>query len=177
LEAAWKNLKMAALTENVKLRIVQALACFDTPSQAAKAIKEEFGLPVTPQQCEAYDPNKRSGNRLSDKYRQIFAETRKTFLEDTSLIGVSHRAVRLRTLQRMIDKAELLGNMALAAQLLEQVAKETGDAYTNRHKLEHTGRDGGPIKTQPVPVDLTDMTDEELAVLERLAAKSGADQG
>lgn len=168
---------MAALPENVKLRIVQALACFDTPSQASKAIKAEFGLAVSPQQCEAYDPHKRTGNRLSEKYRLIFAETRKTFLEDTSLIGVSHRAVRLRTLQRMIERAESQGNLVLTAQLLEQVAKETGDAYTNRHKLEHTGKDGGPIKTQPVPVDLSDLTDEELAVLERLATKSGADQG
>ncbi|CAG4889383.1 DUF2280 domain-containing protein [Paraburkholderia gardini] len=168
---------MAALAENVKLRIVQALACFDTPSQVAKDIKAEFGLVVSPQQCELYDPNKRAGQKLSERYRQIFIETRKTFLEDTSLIGVSHRAVRLRTLQRLIDRAETQGNINMVAQLLEQVAKETGDAYTNRHKLEHTGKDGGPIKTQPVPVDLSDLTDEELAVLERLAAKSDADQG
>jgi hypothetical protein len=168
---------MAALADNVKLRIVQALACFDTPSQAAKMVKAEFGLDVSPQQCEAYDPNKRIGQKLSERYRQIFAETRKTFLEDTSTIGVSHRAVRLRTLQRLIDRAESQGNIGMVSQLLEQVAKETGDAYTNRHKLEHTGKDGGPIKTQPVPVDLSDLTDEELAVLERLATKSGADQG
>jgi hypothetical protein len=168
---------MAALPENIKLRIVQALACFDTPSQVAKEIKAEFGVVVSPQQCELYDPNKRAGQRLSEKYRQIFTETRKTFLEDTSLIGVSHRAVRLRTLQRMIERAESQGNLSLTAQLLEQVAKETGDAYTNRHKLEHTGKDGGPIKTQPVPVDLSDLTDEELAVLERLAAQSGANPG
>ncbi|MDN7490581.1 DUF2280 domain-containing protein [Burkholderia sp. AU45274] len=168
---------MAALAENVKLRIVQALACFDTPSQVAKEIKAEFGLDVAPQQCEAYDPNKRAGQRLSDKYRAIFEETRKTFLEDTSLIGVSHRAVRLRTLQRMIDKCEAQGNVGMVAQLLEQVAKETGDAYTNRHRLEHTGKDGGPIKSQKAPVDLSDLTDEELEVLERLSAKSGPDQG
>lgn len=168
---------MAALPENVKLRVVQGLACFDTPTQVAKDIKAEFALLVTPQQCELYDPNKRAGNKLSEKYRLIFAETRKTFLEDTSLIGVSHRAVRLRTLQRMIERTESQGNLALTAQLLEQVAKETGDAYTNRHKLEHTGKDGGPIKTQPVPVDLTGLTDNELEVLERLAAQSGADQG
>jgi hypothetical protein len=168
---------MAALAENVKLRIVQALACFDTPSQVAKEIKAEFGLDVSPQQCEAYDPNKRVGQKLSEKFRLIFAETRKTFLEDTSTIGVSHRAVRLRTLQRLIDRAESQGNIGMVSQLLEQVAKETGDAYTNRHKLEHTGKDGGPIKTQPVPVDLTGLTDHDLEVLERLAAQSGANQG
>lgn len=147
---------MAALPENIKLRIVQALACFDTPSQAAKAIKAEFGLDVSPQQCEAYDPHKRTGNRLSEKYRQIFAETRKTFLEDTSLIGVSHRAVRLRTLQRLIDKAESQGNIGLVSQLLEQVAKETGDAYTNRQKVS--------VNATVERREPRELTDEELAV-------------
>lgn len=167
---------MSALPEHIKLQIVQALACFDTPSQVAKAVNAEFGLTVSPQQCERYDPTKRAGAALSKKYREIFAETRKTFLEDTSTIGVSHRAVRLRTLQRLIDRAESQGNIGMVSQLLEQVAKETGDAYTNRHKLEHTGKDGGPIKTQPVPVDLTGLTDHDLEVLERLAAHSGANQ-
>jgi hypothetical protein len=149
---------MAALPENVKLRIVQALACFDTPTQASKDVKAEFGLSVAPQQCEAYDPNKRAGQRLSEKYRTIFAETRKTFLEDTSLIGVSHRAVRLRTLQRMIDKCELSGNVAMVAQLLEQVAKETGGAFTNKQKVEMNA-------SVAVTKNPQDMTDEELAAI------------
>ena len=168
---------MAALPENLKLAVVQALACFDTPSQVAKAINAEYGVLVTPQQCERYDPTKRAGSTLGEKYRLIFAETRKTFLEDTSTIGVSHKAVRLRTLQRMIATAENMGNLAMTAQLLEQVAKETGDAYTNRHRLEHTGQGGGPIKTQSLPVDLSALTDEELRILERLASKSEGDPG
>lgn len=147
---------MAALAENVKLRIVQALACFDTPSQAAKMVKAEFGLDVSPQQCEAYDPNKRIGQKLSEKFRLIFAETRKTFLEDTSLIGVSHRAVRLRTLQRLIDKAETQGNISMVAQLLEQVAKETGDSYTNRQKVS--------VNATVERREPRELTDEELAV-------------
>lgn len=147
---------MAALAENVKLRIVQALACFDTPSQVAKDIKAEFGIVVSPQQCELYDPNKRAGQKLSEKYRQIFAETRKTFLEDTSLIGVSHRAVRLRTLQRLIDKAETQGNISMVAQLLEQVAKEAGDSYTNRQKVS--------VNATVERREPRELTDEELAV-------------
>lgn len=35
---------MATLKDNVKLFIVQALACFDTPSQVVEAVKQEFGL-------------------------------------------------------------------------------------------------------------------------------------
>lgn len=147
---------MAALPEHIKLHIVQALACFDTPSQAAKNVNAEFSVIVSPQQCERYDPNKRAGSSLSEKYRLIFAETRKAFLEDTSLIGVSHRAVRLRTLQRMIERCEQQGNMALTAQLLEQVAKETGDSYTNRQRVN--------VNATVTSREPSELTDEELAL-------------
>jgi hypothetical protein len=168
---------MATLTDDVKTFIVQALACFDTPQQVSESVGQEFGLKIDRMQAASYDPTKRTTRNLGKKWRELFDATRDRFLKDTSQIGVSHRSVRLRTLQRLVEKCERQGNVAMTAQLLEQVAKETGDAYTNRHKLEHTGKDGGPIKTQPVPVDLSDLTDEELAVLERLAAQSGADQG
>src|SRR5690606_32913826 len=51
-------------------------------------------------------PNKRAGRDLAKRWRAIFEETRKAFLEDTSKIGISHRAVRLRALQRIAEKAE-----------------------------------------------------------------------
>ncbi|ADE12152.1 DUF2280 domain-containing protein [Sideroxydans lithotrophicus] len=152
---------MAALSDDVKRRIVQDLACFDTPSQVAKAIKAEFGLIVPLQQVEAYQPGKTAAAKLSKRWLTIFEETRKAFLEDTSQVAISHRAVRLRALNRMAAKAEDKGNMALAAQLLEQAAKEVGESYTNRFKHELTGKDGGPIETRKSK----DLTDEELAAI------------
>lgn len=136
------------LTDEVKTFIVQALACFDSPSTVAAAAIKELDVSVTRQQVEKYDPTKRAGQSLSAKWRALFHETRRAFLEDTATIAISHRAVRLRALQRMAEKAEDRGNMPLAASLLEQAAKEVGEAYTNRQKLEHTGRDGGPIQTE-----------------------------
>ncbi|WP_175984590.1 DUF2280 domain-containing protein [Burkholderia stabilis] len=136
---------MAALPEHIKLYVVQSLACFDTISRVAKAVREEFGVEVSPQQCERYDPTKRAGSTLSKKYREIFERTREEFLQDTSRIGVAHRAVRLRKLDQAVGLAEQRGNIPLMAQLLEQAAKEAGDAFTNRHRLEHTGKEGGPI--------------------------------
>lgn len=44
----------------------------------------------------------------------------------------------------MADKAKGSGNLVLAATLLEQAAKEMGNAYTNRREL--TGPAGGPIE-------------------------------
>jgi hypothetical protein len=134
----------------VKSRCVQALACFDAPSVVVKAIKAEFGIEISPQAVEAYDPTKVAGKSLSKRFRTLFDETRKAFLEDTSKIAVSHRTVRLRTLQRMIEKAETQGNMALAAQLMEQAAKEMGNAYTNRREI--TGKDGKDLPGAPVTI-------------------------
>ncbi|MBN3838862.1 DUF2280 domain-containing protein [Burkholderia sp. Ac-20349] len=150
---------MAALPEPIKVFVTQALACFDTPSRAAKAVREEFGVEVSPQQCERYDPTKRAGSALSKKYREIFERTRSEFLSDTSRIGVSHRAVRLRALDRAVALAEQRGNLPLMAQLLEQAAKEAGDAFTNRRRLEHTGEDGGPIVNRTVVVDEKQVAD------------------
>jgi hypothetical protein len=130
---------MAALADDVKGYIVRALACFDTPETVAKAVKAEFELDVTRQQVAAYDPNKVVGANLSEKWKMVFEETRKRFLEDASSIGVANRTVRLRRLERMADKAESIGAIGLAAQLLEQAAKESGGSYTNQRNINHSG--------------------------------------
>lgn len=135
------------LNDEVKTYIVQALACFDSPSVVAAAVKKDFGLDVSRQLVESHDPNKKAASGLAPKWRALFEETRKTFLEDTATIAISHRAVRLRALQRMAEKAENAGNMVLASSLLKQAAEEVGNAYTNRREL--TGKDG---KDLPVPV-------------------------
>jgi len=123
---------MAALKDEVKRFIVQALACFDTPSQVVLAVKETYGLEVTRQQCELYDPTKYAGRDLGAKWRTVFEDTRKRFREDTAEIPIANRAFRLRGLGRMAEKAENMRNLALTAQLYEQAAKEVGDVYVNR---------------------------------------------
>ncbi|TAV48432.1 DUF2280 domain-containing protein [Rhizobium leguminosarum] len=137
----------AKLSDEVKTYIVQALACFDSPSIVATSVKREFGVEISRQLVESHDPNKKAASGLAPKWRALFEETRKTFLEDTASIAISHRAVRLRALQRMADKAETQGNMMLASSLLKQAAEEVGGSYTNRREL--TGKDG---KDLPVPV-------------------------
>jgi hypothetical protein len=74
---------------------------------------------------------------------------------EISDIPIANKAYRLRVLQRMATTAENMKNMGMTAQLLEQAAKEVGDAYTNKLKVESTGKDGGPIEHK-------DMTNEQL---------------
>ena len=133
---------MSALSDELKTFIVQQLACFDPPSVVVKAVKAEFGETVTPQQVEAYNPERRAGQNLGEHLREVFRATREAFLEDTASIGISHRVTRLRTLQRLADRAETQGNIALAAQLVVQAAKEVGDVFTNRQRIDanHTVR-------------------------------------
>lgn len=138
---------MAALKGEVKAFIVQSLACFDTPSHVVEAVKKEFGLTITRQQVESHDPTKANGKGLAQKWVDMFNVTRDRFQNETSDIPIANKAYRLRALDRMMMKAETMRNMALAASLIEQAAKECGDAYTNKHKFEHSGPNGGAIQT------------------------------
>ncbi|OZI79901.1 DUF2280 domain-containing protein [Bordetella genomosp. 2] len=138
---------MARLNDAQKRYIVQALACYDTPAQVAEAVKEEFGLDVHRAQVAQYDPTKVSGQDLAKKWRDLFDDTRKRFRDEVAEIPIADQAYRLRTLQRAMAKAERQGNVAMVSQLLEQAAKEVGGAFTNRHKHEHGGPNGGPIPT------------------------------
>ncbi len=134
------------LSDEVKSFIVQALACFDAPSVVAEAVKKRFGITISRQLVENYDPHKLAGRAVSDRWRILFEATRKAFLEDSTKIAITHKAMRLRALQRMCEKTEAQGNITLTAALLEQAAKECGDMYTNRREL--TGKNGGPIQTE-----------------------------
>lgn len=145
------------LSNEVKTFIVQGLACFDSPSTVAAAVKKEFGVEVSRQLVESYDPNKRIAVNLAKRWRALFEATRKAFLDDQSSINIAHRSVRLRKLAQQVELNESRGNSAMVAQLLEQAAKEVGNAFTNRHEL--TGRDGKDLPVAPAPVNIFQLPD------------------
>lgn len=145
---------MAALKDEVKAFIVQALACFDTPSQVCQAVKEQYGIEVSRQLCERYDPTKYSGRDLGQKWRTFFEECRKRFREETVDIPIANRAFRLRAMNRFVEKAETMKNIGLAMQILEQAAKETGDIYVNRARKEEAGDE--PVIPTRIQVDVVD---------------------
>jgi hypothetical protein len=152
---------MAALRSEVKAFIVQALACFDTPSQVVESVKKEFGIELSRQQCESHDPTKFAGRGLGAKWVALFHAARKRFREETTDIPIANRAYRLRTLGRMAEKAENMKNMALTAQLLEQAAKEVGDVYVNR-RLEPEKPLGSQADQQHAVAEYTLEPDENV---------------
>lgn len=123
---------MAALKPEVRAFIVQELACFDTPSQIVESVQKEFKVQVTRQQVASHDPTKAAGKGLAQKWVDLFNRTRDRFLNEISDIPIANKAYRLRVLQRMSTTAEGMKNLGMTAQLLEQAAKEVGDAYSNK---------------------------------------------
>lgn len=90
-----------------------------------------------------YDPTKPHNKDVSPKLRTIFETARAKFIEDVSAIPVAQRAYRLRALQRSVERAEKIENIAMVASLLEQAAKEMGGMFSNRREL--TGKDDGAL--------------------------------
>lgn len=150
------------LTDRQKEFIVEHLACFDTPQQVADAFEEEFEAKLSRQQVEEYDPAKRC---KTARWVKMHASIRKKFLDDVSEIPAAQRSYRVRRLALMATRAEGRKNYPLAAQLYEQIAKEVGDAYTNRREL--TGKDGKPLIPDRTLEDLTEA--ELIAMVSRIA--------
>jgi hypothetical protein len=132
---------MATLKEPVKIYIVQALACRDTPQEVADMVKQEFGIQIERQQVAAYDPTKVRGKDLSKKFVDLFNETRKKFDEGLIDIPITNKHYRLKQYQKHLEKHAK--NTVLSMQILKQAAQDLGGQFTNRQEL--TGKNGEPL--------------------------------
>jgi len=136
---------MPHLTDEIKTFIVKGLACGDTPSQVAEAVRVEFNIVVTRQQVHEYDPA--CVRPPAQRWRDLYAATRQAFLRETAEIGISHRAVRLRMLDRIAHSCER-NSVALALRCLEMAAKECGGLYERRKPVVSQPA-AQPAATQP----------------------------
>ena len=154
---------MAALKEPVKIFIVQALACRDTPQEVVEQVKQEFGVDISRSQCECYDPTKYSGRNLSKKFVELFESTRERFDEGLIDIPIANKYYRLKQYQRQLEKTR---NVKTALKILEQAAKDIGGQFTNRQEI--TGKDGGPVQTvnSEIPVPMEDYLKARREVLD-----------
>ena len=130
---------MTALTDEIKTFIVKGLACYDSPSQVVEAVRAEFGIEITRQHVYAYDP--KSSQRMSPRWSALHAATRAKFLRDVAAVGVSHKVVRLRKLDRMASECER-DNVRLTLACLRQAAKECGGLYEKGRSARGSRSDG-----------------------------------
>lgn len=144
---------MATLNNKVKAYIVQGLATYMTPSEVMDAVKQEFGIEVTRQQVSSYDPGKAAAVNLSQKWKDLFKQFRDDFNTNIQAIPIANKAYRLNMLDRMARDAEKSKNRPLAASLLEQAAKDVGEVFTNKQKVDNTSSDGS-MATKPTVIRL-----------------------
>ena len=155
------------LNDEQRAFLVREIACYARPTEAADALYAEYGVQVTAHNVEKYDHTKKAGARCAEKWRVLFKATRAAFIKDIETrIPHAHKAFRVKKLAAAADAFEKSKNYVAMAGMLEKIAKEIGNAYTNR--FEHTGKGGGPIKVE----DVTEMTNEMLdSEIDRLWAK------
>ena len=145
------------LKDHHRAFLVREFACFATPMEAADALRQEYGIEITPQSAQHYDATSGAGSRATKKWHDLFDVSRQAFLDDVKArVPHAHKALRIKKLARASDAFEASKNYLAMARMLEQIAKEVGNVHTNRR--EFTGKDGGAIKYQ----DVETMTDEQI---------------
>ena len=137
---------MAALKEPVKIFIVQALACRDTPQEVAEQVLQEFGVKVDRKQCQSYDPTKAAGKNLSKKFIELFNKTRADFDAGLIDIPIAQKYYRLKQYQKHLEKNAR--NTVMSLNIMKQAAQDLGGQFTNRQEI--TGKDGEALQTTVV---------------------------
>ena len=157
------------LNDDHRAFLVREFACFSTPMQAADALREEYGIEITPQAAQHYDAASGAGSRAAKRWHELFDVSRQAFLDDVKArVPESYKAVRIQELARASRIFKKRGNYLAQANMLERIAKEMGNVYSNRREV--TGRDRGPIKYS----EIATMTDEQIDLeLKQLLAQSG----
>lgn len=149
---------MATLNQKHKLFIVRSLAQWNTPTETVELVQQEFGITISRQQCEAYDPTKRTGQNLSKVLADEFYKTREQFRKNTDEMPLANLAVRLRHYENLLNNPQNKRNPILQLTILKQVAEDVGGKYTN--KTELTGAGGGPLQSENITY--VTATDEQV---------------
>jgi hypothetical protein len=134
---------MPKLNDEIKEFIVKRIACYETPSRIAAAVRSTFGVEIDRRQVFEYDPAR--GRPLAQRWLDIHAAARAQFLRSVSEIGVAQKAIRLRMLDRFAQIAEDNSDYDKAARYLLQAARECGGFYERRNTTAVTD----PLPTVP----------------------------
>ena len=133
---------MTKLADDIKLFIVQQLACFDKPAKVVEEVSVEFGIKIERGQIQKYDPTKVAGKGLGKKYKEIFEATRESFLNETIQMPVTKKLYRIRLLEHILEKYLHKNNLVQAALIIEQIAKESSNYYMPKAQVgdDHEGQ-------------------------------------
>lgn len=126
---------MAVLTEQDKEAMILQFARFKRPAEVVAFMKEERGVEMDVQQARTYDPTNPRFEADRDKWEPIYLAAREAYITDMKQVAVANQAFRLNELHDLYNRAKTAKNYKLAADLLEQIARECGGALTNQREL------------------------------------------
>lgn len=127
------------LTNEQKEWLVCHYACFWTTEKVLDQFKEEFGFRPEPGAAIKYNLNNLTEDEIAQRRKTIWIEThrraREAFEASIRDIPIASPTYRVQQLNTMFEQAYSRRNFMLAAKLLEQAAKETGGAFTNKREV------------------------------------------
>jgi len=129
------------LTDQQKAYVVRRLAEYDKPVAIAQGLQEIYGIAISHQAVEHYDPERPAGHDLAQQWRDVFWQARRAYIEDIAETGTTRKAVRMRMRERMMLEEWEAGNRKLANDILNSIAKESGNAFASKNATH----DGTPL--------------------------------
>lgn len=127
---------MAALKDIHKAFLVAQYAQGRGPTEIGKLFLETFSFPLQISQIAYYNPAYNSG--LAPKWQEVFRQFKTDFYTQLDEVPGAHLSVRVSRLWEMAEKRRNKGDLAGAAALYEQIAKDLGGIYEKRTREQPT---------------------------------------
>ena len=116
------------LTNMQRQFVVDRLAAFDSATEVAKGLLEQFGVTVPPHVVALYDPTAHAGRHCPRYWKRRFLEARQAVVEKPP--PEASRVVRIHLRRKMLLDALAREDFMLANRILDSIAKEIGDDTT-----------------------------------------------
>ena len=155
------------LTTEQKTFIVRCFARFETVSEVCRSFKEKYTVELPRARACQYNVLSASFYGAA-KWVDIFRAERTRFLANADDIGITNKTVRLQRLEALCCIALERKNVKLAAELMEQAAKEMGEVFTNKREIK------SDVRSLTATMTTDELRNEILADLKALGVDAPA---
>jgi hypothetical protein len=121
------------LNEEQKAFLIRCRAQFMRARDISDAFREAFGADIDRRQLFTYSLD---FPKLAPKWRELHDRLREDFITKIDAIPIANRAFRLQELQRHYETMKDKRAVGVCQSILEQAAKESGDAFTNKREFK-----------------------------------------
>src|SRR6202171_6214372 len=122
------------LNDEQKAFIVKAFARFEGAREVCASFHEKYNVELSTVRAHKYNCGGPSFTGAK-KWRELFEAERRHFLENVQSIGIANKTYRIQELHKLCVIAIGRENVKLAAELMEQAAKEMGEVFTNKREI------------------------------------------